>query len=196
MAGFLTSVVTVAVAAGGAVLAISAARGDSSQSEARGAYALDFTMNRIDGTSEALEKYKGKVVLIVNVASQCGLTPQYAQLEELYEQKKDDGLVILGFPANNFGGQEPGSNDEIHEFCTGNFGVTFPMFEKISVKGEDKHPLYKLLSTQPEPLGGEPTWNFTKYLVDRSGHVVAHFDPRITPTDPQIVDVIDEYLER
>lgn len=153
-------------------------------------YVLGATMNRIDGTPESLEAYKGKVVMVVNVASACGLTPQYEGLQALYEEKAADGLVILGFPANNFGEQEPGSNDEIAEFCTGEYGVTFPMFEKISVIGEDQHPLYARLSQE----GGEPNWNFTKYLVDREGRVVARFDPRTRPDDPALVAKVEELL--
>lgn len=140
------------------------------------AYVLGYTMKRIDGAPEDLSKYKGKVVVLVNVASKCGYTPQYQGLERLYQGKKDMGLVILAFPANNFGGQEPGSNQDIADFCSGTYGVTFPMFEKISVKGDDAHPLYKQLASQPPPVGGEPKWNFTKFVVDRDGRVVARFD--------------------
>ena len=153
-------------------------------------YALGFTMHRIDGAEEPLEAYRGRVVMVVNVASACGLTPQYEGLEALYEQHAGDGLVILGFPANNFGGQEPGTNDEIAEFCTGEYGVTFPMFEKISVTGDDQHPLYATLSRE----GGPPTWNFTKYLLDREGRVVARFDPRTAPNDEALVGRIEELL--
>lgn len=138
--------------------------------------ALGFTMKRIDGTSEDLSKYKGKVVVIVNVASKCGFTGQYAGLEDLYKKYEKDGLVILGFPANDFMSQEPGSNAEIAKFCSATYGVTFPMFEKISVKGADAHPLYKLLASQPAPIGGEPKWNFTKFVIDRSGKVAARID--------------------
>lgn len=155
---------------------------------------LDFTMNRIDGATQALSEYKGKVVLMVNVASQCGLTPQYEALEALYKSKKDAGLVVLGFPANNFGGQEPGTNSEIAQFCTAKFGVSFPMFEKISVKGEDQHPLYKMLSSLPAPLGGDPKWNFTKFVIDRSGKVVARFEPKTKPDDPALIAQIDALL--
>jgi glutathione peroxidase-family protein len=119
-------------------------------------YVLGYEMPLINGEDQPLEDYKGQVVLMVNTASKCGLTPQYEGLQALYDDKGEDGLVILSFPANNFGKQEPGSNDEIAEFCTENFGVTFPMFEKISVKGDDAHPLYVQLAEQPEPIGGEP----------------------------------------
>jgi glutathione peroxidase len=156
---------------------------------------LDTTATRIDGTSENLSIYKGKVVLIVNVASKCGLTGQYKALQSLYDAKKDDGLVILGFPANDFASQEPGSNSDIKAFCESKFGVTFPMFEKISVKGDGAHPLYKALAALPAPLGGEPKWNFTKFLVDRSGAVVARFEPRTKPDDPAMVKAIDSLLK-
>jgi glutathione peroxidase len=139
---------------------------------------LDHTMKRIDGTEESLKTYHGKVVIIVNVASKCGYTKQYAALEALFKKHKDDGLVVLGFPANNFGSQEPGTNAEVAKFCTDTYGVTFPMFEKINVKGDDSHSLYKQLAGLPEPLGGEPKWNFTKFVLDRQGAVVARFDPK------------------
>jgi len=157
-------------------------------------YVLKHEMNRIDGTKESLEKYKGKVVLIVNTASKCGLTPQYEALESVYREYKDRGLVILGFPANNFMGQEPGSNNEIAEFCTERFEVSFPMFEKISVKGDKTHPLYKQLASQPKPAGGAPNWNFTKYLIDREGKAVIRFDPKVTPKDKKITTEIEKLL--
>lgn len=157
-------------------------------------FVLGYTMKRIDGTGQDLGEYKGKVVLMVNVASRCGLTPQYEALERLYGEKKEQGFVVLGFPANEFGNQEPGSNAEIAEFCTGKYGVSFPMFEKIVVKGEGVHPLYARLAGQPSPIGGEPKWNFTKFLVDRSGNVVARYEPRVKPDDPTLVEKIDELL--
>ncbi len=159
-----------------------------------GAYVLDYSMNRIDSSVQDLAQYKGKVVLMVNVASRCGLTPQYEQLEAIYREYKDDGLVILGFPANNFGAQEPGTNAEIQEFCSENYEVSFPMFEKISVAGDDKHPLYQELAGQPEPLGGDPTWNFTKFLVDREGNVAARFEPRTRPDAPEVIAKIEGLL--
>ncbi len=161
---------------------------------ASGASVLGFTVNRIDGTPQPLADYNGKVLLIVNVASQCGLTPQYEALEKLHESKKDGGLLVLGFPANNFGGQEPGSNSEIAAFCASKFGVTFPMFEKLSVKGDDQHPLYKTLTSQPAPLGGDLKWNFTKFLVDRSGKVVARYEPKTKPDDAALNAQIDKLL--
>ncbi len=159
------------------------------------AYVLDYTMQRLNGETTSLSEYEGNVVMMVNVASECGLTPQYEQLEAVYEEYADAGLVILGFPANNFGAQEPGTNEEIAHFCEVNFGVKFPMFAKISVKGEDQHPLYQQLTTMPEPVGGDVQWNFQKYLVDRSGEVVAKFGPRTKPDDPVVIARINELLE-
>lgn len=156
---------------------------------------LDISMKRIDGTEESLTTYKGKVVMIVNVASQCGLTPQYEALERLYEAHKDEGLVILGFPANEFLSQEPGTNKEIAEFCSSKYKVTFPMFEKIVVKGKETHELYKRLAALPAPLGGEPKWNFTKFVVDRSGEVVARFEPRTKPDSAEVTAKIAELLK-
>lgn len=159
------------------------------------AYVLGFTMKRLDGADQNLADYKGKVVVIVNVASRCGYTPQYEALQKLYTEKKDRGLVVLGFPANNFGKQEPGTNAQIAEFCSSKFGVTFPMFEKISVKGEDQHPLYKKLASQPAPVGGDPKWNFTKFVVDRSGKVVARFDAKSKQgLEPDLLTKIEELL--
>ncbi|MFO7256552.1 MAG: glutathione peroxidase [Bacteroidota bacterium] len=143
----------------------------------------DFTKNSIDGRPIEFSRYKGKNLLIVNVASKCGFTPQYADLEKLHELYGDK-VVILGFPANNFGGQEPGSNEEIAEFCQKNFGVKFQMFEKISVKGEDQDPLYAWLK---EKTGKEPTWNFCKYLVKPDG-TVKFFDSKVNPLDKQILN--------
>lgn len=149
---------------------------DAAKKEAEPKEPLAFKVKRIDGTEEELSKYKGKVVVIVNVASKCGFTTQYEGLQALYAKHKDEGLVVLGFPANDFNGQEPGENKEIAAFCTGTYGVEFPMFEKVSVKGKDAHPLYKLLAAQPAPIGGEPKWNFTKFVIDREGKVVGRFD--------------------
>ncbi len=155
---------------------------------------LQFTMPRIDGTEEPLERYRGNVLLLVNVASKCGLTPQYAALQALYEKYRGQGFEILGFPANDFMGQEPGTNEEIAQFCDLNYGVTFPLFAKISVKGEGMHPLYRVLTSLPEPIGGEVLWNFQKYLVDRDGNVVAKFDPRTAPDAPEVIEAIEQLL--
>ncbi len=156
----------------------------------------EFTMKNIDGQDVKLDTYKGKVALIVNVASKCGYTPQYEGLEAIYEKYKDKGFVILGFPANNFMGQEPGTEAEIKEFCSTKYHVTFPMFAKISVKGDDQHPLYNFLTnkaTDPE-FAGEITWNFNKFLVDRNGKIVARFGTKETPESDVIKAAIEKYL--
>jgi glutathione peroxidase len=151
----------------------------------------EYPVNRIDGQRTTLAEYRGQVLLLVNVASKCGLTPQYAGLQSLYETYRDRGLVVAGFPANEFGAQEPGSNDEISQFCQTNFGVTFPMFAKICVKGKDIHPLYsELIRTAP---GGEIQWNFEKFLVDREGKVT-RFAPIVTPNDPTLIAAIEKAL--
>jgi glutathione peroxidase len=155
---------------------------------------LNFNMKRLDGSEEALDSYKGNVVMLVNVASRCGLTPQYKQLQALYEQYSPKGFTILGFPANDFMGQEPGTDEEIAEFCEQNYGVTFPIFSKITVKGEEMHPLYAELTSMPEPIGGDIMWNFQKYLVDREGKVVQKFGPRTTPDAPEVVEAIEALL--
>jgi glutathione peroxidase len=160
--------------------------------------ALDFVVKDIDGNDVKLADYKGKVVLIVNVASKCGFTKQYAGLEKLYKEKKDAGFVVLGFPANNFNGQEPGTEEEIKAFCSDKYDVTFPMFSKVSVKGDDKAPLFKFL-TEPAvggPNAGEATWNFNKYLIDRDGKLVAHYVSKVTPEDPTLVGTIDAALAK
>lgn len=146
-----------------------------------------FIMKTIDGEERPLSEYKGKVLMIVNVASKCGYTYQYEGLEKLYRAYKDRGFVILGFPANNFLWQEPGTDAEIKQFCKTNYGVTFAMFSKISVKGSDQHPLYRFLTNEP-PVSGSVKWNFQKYLVDREGNVAAKFSPRTEPDDPEVVE--------
>lgn len=160
------------------------------------AYVLGFTMQDIDGKDVDLAQYKGRVVMLVNVASKCGYTPQYVGLEKLYKEKSSKGFVILGFPANDFGEQEPGTNSDIKAFCSSKYNVTFPMFAKISVRGSEQHPLFRKISSQPKPLGGEgvPGWNFTKFLVDRNGNVVAKFDSKVKPDDPALVKKVDELL--
>jgi glutathione peroxidase len=177
----------------------------------------DIPLQKINGDNGSLSEFKGKVLLLVNVASKCGLTPQYEGLENLYEQYKGQGLVVAGFPANNFKSQEPGSNEEIQSFCTSNYGVKFPMFSKLSVVGDDKHPLYKLLTTaQPkaisvsevpfrEKLKGygietnadpEVLWNFEKFLVSRDGQVVKRFSPDTLPDAPELVAAIEAELAK
>jgi len=156
----------------------------------------EFTLPSIDGNPTPLATYKGKVILLVNVASRCGFTPQYSALESLYEKYKDQGFVILGFPANNFGAQEPGTNAEIKTFCTRTYNVTFPMFSKVSVKGDDITPLYQFLTQKANPaVAGEIKWNFTKFLVDRNGNVVARFEPPVTPDSAEVVEKIEKLLK-
>jgi glutathione peroxidase len=155
-----------------------------------------FSAENIDGVNTSLEKYKGKVVLIVNTASQCGYTPQYKGLQAIYDKYKDKGFVILGFPTNDFGGQEPGSNEEIKEFCTLKYKVTFPMFAKITVKGEETHPLYKFLinkETNPE-FAGDITWNFNKFLANDKGEIVARFSSKDEPESEAVTSAIEKYL--
>lgn len=155
-----------------------------------------YTLNSIDGKPAPLAEYKGKVILLVNVASQCGYTPQYSALEAIYEKYKDRGLVILGFPANNFGAQEPGTNEEIKTFCSRKYNVTFPMYSKISVKGSDQAPLYSYLTKETGAgIAGEIQWNFTKFLVDRSGNVVQRFEPAVTPDSSQVTSAIEKQLK-
>lgn len=155
---------------------------------------LDFTVKDIDGQEVNLDKYQGNVLLIVNVASKCGLTPQYEQLEALHEKYADRGLRILGFPANNFGQQEPGTDAEIKAFCTTKYQVGFDMFSKVSVKGDDIAPLYKFLTAENEPFAGDIQWNFTKFLVDRDGKVIARFEPKTTPDAEEVIQAIESAL--
>lgn len=154
----------------------------------------DFKVDALEGGKIDLSKYKGKKILIVNTASMCGNTPQYADLEKLYKQYKGK-LVIIGFPANNFGGQEPGSNEEIKAFCTKQYAVTFPMAAKISVKGDDIHPLYQWLIAESKRKQLEPeevTWNFQKYLINEKGELVAVFKPKTSPTSPEVIAAIEK----
>ena len=157
----------------------------------------DFTLPLLNGKDAPLADYKGKVVLVVNVASRCGFTPQYSALESIYEKYKDQGFVIIGFPANNFAGQEPGTNEEIAKFCTGKYNVTFPVYGKISVKGDDQAPLYSYLTKDANPtLAGDIKWNFTKFLIDRNGKVVQRFEPPVTPDSPEVVSAIETQLKK
>ncbi len=157
---------------------------------------LDFQMKDIDGKDVKLKQYKGKVLLVVNVASKCGYTPQYEALQADYAKYKDQGFLILGFPANNFGKQEPGTATEIKEFCSSKYKVTFPLFAKISVKGEAQDPLYSFLTSKDSnaDFSGDIKWNFTKFLVDRSGKVVARFEPGVKPDDPKVTAAIEKYI--
>ncbi len=158
----------------------------------------DFSLSSIDGQPASLSAYKGKVLLLVNVASKCGYTPQYTALESLYEKYKDQGLVVVGIPANNFGGQEPGTNEEIKTFCSRTYHVGFPMMGKVSVKGGDKTPLYQFLTDkQANPqTGGEIQWNFTKFLVDKDGKVIERFESKVTPDSPEVAGAIEKALSR
>ncbi len=155
-----------------------------------------FTMTSIDGDEVSLDQYQGKVVLILNVASKCGLTPQYKDLQALYTEKESEGLVILGFPANNFAGQEPGTDDEIETFCTKNYGVSFPMFSKISVKGKDMHPLYQFLTEKDQNgvMDSNVKWNFQKYLIDKNGILVEMIAPSKSVLDAEVRTKIDALL--
>jgi glutathione peroxidase len=176
----------------------------------------DIPVDTIDGQPSSLGEHQGKVLLVVNVASQCGLTPQYEQLEAIHERWKDQGFSVLGFPANNFGAQEPGTNEEIAQFCSTNYSVTFPMFSKISVKGSDQHPLYRALTGAAPRAEGDPDgfrerlrgfgmtpsedpdilWNFEKFLVGRDGTVVHRFAPTVTPDDPSITAAVEAELAK
>jgi len=156
----------------------------------------DFTLPSIDGKPAPLANYKGKVVLLVNVASRCGFTPQYSALESIYEKYKSQGFVILGFPANNFGAQEPGTNEEIKTFCTRKYSVTFPIYAKISVKQPDQTPLYTYLTKETGAgIRGDIKWNFTKFLVDRNGNVVQRFEPAVTPDSKEVISAIEKQLK-
>jgi glutathione peroxidase len=174
---------------------VDAAEQGASRMAANASSVYDFTLNDIDGKPVSLSQYKGKVVMLVNTASFCGNTPQYADLEKVYETYKDKGFEILAFPANNFGQQEPGSNEEIKGFCLTKYSVGFPLFSKISVKGSDKHPLYRYLS-EHSPFPGEVEWNFQKYLVDRSGNVVARYHHGTKPLAQEIVKDVERFLAK
>lgn len=154
----------------------------------------EIPVRDIEGQSTSLAPYKGKAILIVNVASKCGYTPQYKDLEALYQNYKDKGLVVVGFPCNQFGGQEPGTSAEIKQFCSLTYGVTFPMFEKIEVNGENRHPLYTALSGDTSPFPGKIGWNFTKFLVDRNGKIIQRFDSKVKPNSPELTGAVDAAL--
>jgi glutathione peroxidase len=153
----------------------------------------DFSVKTIDGRDVSLSQYKGKALLVVNTASQCGFTPQYKGLEELYQAYKGRGFEILAFPSNDFGAQEPGSDGEIKQFCELKYKTTFPLFSKIPVKGEGAHPLYRYLTGLPDN-GGEVTWNFNKFLVDPSGHVIAHLPSKVEPMSPELRQKLESIL--
>lgn len=172
--------------------------GGADSGDAKTAKALAFKMKGIDGKEVDLAKFQGKVVMIVNVASECGLTPQYKGLQALYEKYKDQGLVIIGVPANEFGAQEPGTDAQIAKFCTTEYKVTFPMLSKVVVKGKGQVPLYQYLTskkTNPK-FGGEIQWNFTKFLIARNGEIVDRFEPEVTPESARIKDAIEAELAK
>jgi len=156
----------------------------------------DFKVKTIDGKEASLGDFKGKALLIVNTASQCGYTPQYAGLEALYEKYRDRGFTVLGFPSNDFGAQEPGSNAEIKKFCELRYKTTFPLFSKIPVKGPDADPLYKYLTGLPGKQGGEITWNFNKFLIAPDGTVIEHFDSRVEPMSPDLTAKLEKVLPK
>ena len=178
-------------------LAIGLAAAASAQEGAPMPSIYDFTLKNIDGRDRSLAEFKGQVLLLVNVASKCGFTKQYAGLEKLYQAYKDRGFVVLGFPANNFMGQEPGTEAEIKSFCSLNYGVTFPMFSKISVKGKTIHPLYAYLTDEElhPGSGGAVGWNFNKFLVGPDGKVLAHYGSRTAPEDPELAAAIEAALQ-
>jgi len=195
-----TKIALVALAVmGAAVVSIAAlSRANDKMEAATVANSIyDFTLKDIDGKDAALAQYRGKVLLLVNVASRCGFTPQYEGLEKVYLKYKDRGLVVLGFPANNFMSQEPGTNEEIKTFCSLKYNVTFPMFAKISVKGADTHPLYKyLIDKQTDPdFAGDIKWNFNKFLVGRDGRIIGRFEPPVKPESPEVAQAIEKALE-
>ncbi len=154
----------------------------------------DLNLKALDGQELPLAPFKGKVVLVVNVASKCGLTPQYAGLEHLHQQYRERGFSVLGLPCNQFAGQEPGSEAEIRAFCSLNYGVSFPLSAKIEVNGHDRHPLYLLLAGEGAEFPGDITWNFEKFLVGPDGRVLERFSPRVTPEDPQLIQAIEKAL--
>jgi len=178
------------------VLAVMTSQPVQAEENADHECALTYKMDSIDGETVDLHDYEGKVVLIVNVASKCGLTPQYAGLQDLYQKYQDKGLVVIGFPCNQFGRQEPGTNAEVKQFCSTKYDVTFPMMSKIEVNGDDAAPLYKYLtSKEVGPADAGPiSWNFEKFLIGRDGELVHRFSPRTKPTDPKLVQEIESAL--
>ncbi len=161
---------------------------------ARAASIYDLPLKDIDGQATTLGAYKGKVMLIVNVASHCGFTKQYTALEATHTKYADKGFAILGFPCNQFGGQEPGSNEEIKQFCTSKFSVTFPLFDKIEVNGANRHPVYELLAGKDSPFPGDIKWNFTKFLIGKDGQIIKRFGSSVTPDSPEVIAAIEAAL--
>ena len=154
----------------------------------------DIPLKDINGKSTSLKAYKGKTLLVVNVASKCGLTPQYTALESLQQKYQKKGFVVLGFPSNDFGGQEPGTNEEIKEFCSSKYNVTFPLFDKLHVKGAEQHPLYSALTGENAPFPGEVKWNFGKFLISKDGKIIKRFEPKTTPDSAEVIEAIDAAL--
>ena len=154
----------------------------------------DLKLTALDGQELPLAPFKGQVVLVVNVASKCGLTPQYAALENLYQQYKGKGFSVLGLPCNQFAGQEPGTEQEIQAFCSLNYGVTFPLSSKLEVNGHERHQLYRLLAGEGAEFPGDITWNFEKFLLGKDGRVLARFSPRTAPDDPSVIQAIEKAL--
>ena len=154
----------------------------------------DIGVKNIDGKSTSLKPYQGKVLLIVNVASKCGYTPQYTGLEALNQKYKGKGLEVLGFPCNQFGGQEPGTNEEIKEFCSSKYNITFPLYDKIDVNGANRHPLYVALAGKESPTPGDIKWNFNKFLVGRDGKIIKRFDSKVKPDSPEMTEAIEAAL--
>src|SRR2546422_11111350 len=161
---------------------------------ARGASLHEIAVKDIDGKDTSLNAYKGKVLLVVNVASKCGLTPQYKTLEAIHEKYKDKGFTVLGFPCNQFAGQEPGTNEEIKQFCSTKYNVTFPLFDKIEVNGANRHALYIALAGKDSPFPGDIKWNFGKFLIGRDGKIIKRFEPRTTPDSPEVTAAIEAAL--
>ncbi len=156
----------------------------------------EIPLKDIDGKPASLKPYEGKVLLIVNVASHCGFTPQYRALESVYEKYKDKGLVVLGFPCNQFGAQEPGSSEQIKQFCSSKYNVTFPLFEKIEVNGPNRHPLYVALAGKDSPFAGDIKWNFSKFLISRDGKILQRFESQIKPDSAEVVAAIETALAK
>lgn len=154
----------------------------------------EIPLKDIDGKGTSLKEYKGKVILIVNVASKCGLTPQYKALEALHQKYQEQGLVVSGFPCNDFAGQEPGTNEEIKTFCSVNYKVSFPLFDKLHVKGPEQHPLYAALTGKSSPFPGDVKWNFGKFLISRDGKIIQRFEPRTAPDAPEVIQAIEAAL--
>ena len=179
---------------GTAMLAATVALTVAGLSAAHAGSLYDIPLKDIDGKDTSLRAYEGKVVLVVNVASKCGLTPQYEALEATYRKYKDQGLVVLGFPCNQFNGQEPGTNEEIKEFCSSKYDVTFPMFDKLNVNDPDRHPLYVALAGPESPFPGDIKWNFGKFLIGRDGKILKRIEPRTKPDDPEVITAIEKAL--